>query len=443
MSSDADVARKSRWLGLDSARRVRERLSNVLRRHGLIAFFTLQVIGLTFLQKFAIQFDATIFGVYVSVGAVQLALPIFYLGLLTLFAFARPRVDIIRVALFSILIVSVVISLALASAAYSQSSVLLMVACYLPFIFVVEVNASTYRRMMQVFLNVMIVMGAIVLVQQVTQNIWNWRVWPNLNTLISPEFLLPGFNYIQPIIYGSNLMKPHGVFFLEVSTVSQFIAVAFAIEMIYFRRLWRLIYYVVVLLATFAGTGPLLLLLCAPVLLAKLSWRTVLLVLVIFGIGYVAADKLHWYQQIHGRLTEYETTNSSAHLRFVDPLEDLVAAISKPKGLLTGIGPGNTAKDDGTVSWAATKVAVEYGLLALIAFGGFVGYVLLKGAPSQRMAFVLLAFFNFMGGGIVIPIYPIMIFLMGGLFRVKSSRRPGRAVEGAVADEVEAAPWRR
>lgn len=426
MSVESGSAARSRWLGLASTRRVRERLSNALKRYGLIGFFALQVIGLTFLQKFALQIDITVFGTYISVGALQLALPIFYLGLLLLFAFAKPKVDITRLTLFSVFLGIVAVSLALQKSTYSQASVLLMVLCYAPFILVVEVSGSVYRRMLQIYLNVMLVVGAIVVAQQISQLIWSWLVWPNLNTLVSPDLLLPGFNYIQPITWGSRLMKPHGIFFLEVSTVSQFLAVAFAIEIIYFRRIWRLVTYIVVLLATFAGTGPLLLLLSAPVLMAKLSWRSILLVLVIFAVGCFAADRIHWYQQVQGRFTEYEKQGSSAHLRFIDPLLSLSETIGKPERLFSGIGPGNTSKDDGTVSWAATKVAVEYGVLGLIGFSVFIGYVLFKGAPSQRMAFMLLVFFNFMGGGIVIPIYPIMIFIMGGLFRVedpKSARR--------------------
>jgi hypothetical protein len=431
MSVESGSAARSRWLGLASSRRVREGLSNALKRHGLVAFFTMQIIGLTFLQKFALQIDITVFGTYISVGALQVALPIFYFGILILFAFAKPKIDITRLTLFSIFLGIVVVSLALQKSIYSQASVLLMVLCYTPFIFVVDVSGSTYRRMLQVYLNVMLVMGGIVIAQQISQLIWSWLVWPNLNTLISPQFLLPGFNYIQPIIWGSRLMKPHGIFFLEVSTVSQFIAVAFAIEIIYFRRIWRLVFYTLVLLATFAGTGPLLLVLCAPVLLVKLSPRTILMVIVLFAVGCFAADRISWYQQVQGRFTEYEKQGTSAHARFVDPLTSLAETIGKPDRFLTGIGAGNTAKDDGTVSWATTKVAVEYGVLSLIGFSAFIGYVLFKDAPSQRMAFMLVVFFNFMGGGIVIPIYPVMIFIMGGLFRIeKAASDKGREHRG-------------
>lgn len=378
-------------------------------------------------------------------GAAQVALPIFYFGILILFAFARPKIDFVRLGLFSVFLGLVAISLILQKSFYSSASVLLMVACYSPFIFVVDVSASAYRKMLKIYLNVMIFMGGVVLLQQVAQTIWTWRVWPNLDTLVSPKYLLPGFNYIQPVIYGSRMIKPHGVFFLEVSTVSQFLAVALAIEMIYFRRVIRMVFYVTALLATFAGTGPLLLLLSAPVLLAKLSPRSVFIAVIIFIAGYFVAERIHWYQQVQGRLTEYRMQGTSAHLRFVDPLIALGDSARRPERLLSGIGPGNTAKEDGTVSWAATKVAVEYGMIPLLGFSAFIGYVLFRGAPSQRMAFVLLVFFNFMGGGIVIPIYPIMIFILGGLFRIEatSTRRSSGAVEPnlGLATSAQSTTW--
>ena len=438
MASDMESTPKSRWLDLASAQRVREQLSDVARRHGLMAFFTLQVIGLVFLQKLAVQFDISLFGIYLSVGAIQATLLVFYIGLLGLISFANPKIDLTRLILFSILLITVIISVSVQRAIYSQASVLLMVACYLPFILVVEVNAVTYRRMLNVYLNVMIIIGVIVLLQQASQAIWSWTVWPNLDLLVPPKFLLPNFNYIQPITYGSLLMKPSAVFFLEVSTVSQFLAVAFAIEMIYFRRVHRLAFSVVALLATFAGTGPMLLAMCVPVLLLKLSWRSFLVVLVIFAAGYIAAEQLHWYQQVQGRLDEYESQGSSAYLRFVDPFLDILEALRRPDSVLAGIGPGNTMKFGGVVSWAVTKVTVEYGVLTLLSFSALVGYTLFKGAPSLRMAFMLIVFFNFMGGGIVIPIYPVMIFIFGGLFRVTA---PTQAQAARGLGDLEAKAW--
>ncbi len=435
MNQEPVPAQRSPWQsGVASVQGVREKLSTVIRRYGLISFAFIQIIALTFLQKFAIQLDMVIFGTYVSIGAVQIILPIFYISFLIFAISNRPSIDLVRLGLFTIWMFTVFISVFIQRNLYSSSSVMLMVACYAPFIFKVDISAKTYSKILSIFINVMIIVSAIVLWEHAVQLIWNWKVWPNLNLLVSPEFLLGGFNYIQPITQTSKLMKPNGIFFLEVSTVSQFIAVAFAFELIYFKRLWRLAFFLFVLLSTFAGTGPLLLVLCAPVLIWKLSPRSIGAFVLVLAIGFVAADRIQWYQQVQGRFTEYEKQNSSASKRFVDPLISLVDAVQNKDAFFTGIGPGNTVKTDGTVSWAVTKVSVEYGLLPMLAFASFVGYVLFKNAPSQRVAFLLVVLFNFMGGGIIIPIYPLMLFLFGGLFRLeepKPRRRSRRKSESS------------
>ena len=427
MTQQVSASRTSPWRrGIESARTVRVELSATAKRHGLTAFFIMQIIAMTFLQKFAMQLHVQLGGFYLSVGSVQLVMPVFYAGLVLLFITAKPKVDLVRLALFTAFVATIIVSLALQTNPYSPSSVMLAVACYLPFILKIDVDATTYRKMLKIFLNFMLFFGVVVLIQQAVQIIWSWRLWPNLDELVSPDFLLPGFNYIQAIKYGSRLMKPNSVFFLEVSTVSQFIALAVIVEVMYFQRLWRLAFYTFVLLATFAGTGPLLILMCAPVVLWKLNLRSILLVLAVFSIGYVAADRIQWYQQVQGRLTEYKSQGSSANKRFIEPLEAMAVTIQKPEYILSGIGPGNTAKNDGTVAWAISKVAVEYGLLCTVAFFGLVGYSLFGGAPSKRLAFALLIFFNFMGGGIIIPVYPMLIFLFGGLFRVKAEKGSSR-----------------
>jgi hypothetical protein len=51
--------------------------------------------------------------------------------------------------------------------------------------------------------------------------------------------------------------------------------------------------------------------------------------------------------------------------------------------------------------------------------------------PSQRVALVLFVLFNLMGG-FNIPVYPLLIFLIGGLFRIKEDKRGGKSSSGKV-----------
>ena len=238
----------------------------------------------------------------------------------------------------------------------------------------------------------MIAAGAIVLVEQVAQLIWTWRVWPDLDTAIPQQFLMMGYVYIQPIKYGSELMKPNGIFFLEVSTVSQFTALALALELVYFRRTWRMVFYAIVLIACFAGTGLFLLLVTAPVLLSRLSRRSLAVMAAMFAAFVVTALAINWLPMVQQRFMEFQNYGSSSHHRFVmpflvlfEPVETTVVALRRPG---TRQYPDRQRAD---VWWAATKLAFEYGFATMIAFFVFIGYVLFQGrAEGQRIALVLM-----------------------------------------------------
>jgi hypothetical protein len=99
--------------------------------------------------------------------------------------------------------------------------------------------------------------------------------------------------------------------------------------------------------------------------------------------------------------------------------------LQKPSSIALGAGPGNIPLVNEDIWWAITKLSYEYGFLTAIAFFVFLGYVLFKDAPSQRIAFVLIILFNFSGGTIT-PVYPILVFLIGGLFRFRESQSSPR-----------------
>ena len=114
--------------------------------------------------------------------------------------------------------------------------------------------------------------------------------------------------------------------------------------------------------------------------------------------------------------------------------------------MFTGEGPGNIPKGEARIWWASTKLTYEYGILPAISFMAFFGYMLFYKAPSQRVAMVLFVLFNLMGG-FNIPVYPLLIFLIGGLFRVshgKSSSEPSGKAERRKGSRSASlnSPWR-
>ena len=201
-------------------------------------------------------------------------------------------------------------------------------------------------------------------------------------------------------------------------------AVAVALELVYFRRLWRLIFYGVILLASFAGTGLLLLAICAPVLLTRMSWKSLLGVGAVVAAGVLFAIQINWYGQVNQRFAEYKQTNTSANHRFIEPFEVLVEVLHRDNSMFTGEGPGTIPKGENRIWWASTKLAYEYGIIPAISFMAFFAYMLFVKAPSQRIAMVLFVMFNLMGG-FNIPVYPLLIFLIGGFFRIRDGNGSG------------------
>jgi hypothetical protein len=424
MSEIHSTSPVSPWRNLGKASQgERAQLIDPRQLQALTIFFIWEVISLTFFQKIAVPLNLRGIGLPVDGGQVEAALPMSYLGMASLWLYARPKVDLYRFGLFLTFLVTSLISILLQKNTFSSNSIVLAIAIYLPFIFYVETTEYTYRRLIGIFLNFMLIFGIITLLQHATQLMWSWKVWPNLNTLIPQGSLFQGYVYIQPIIYGSHYMKPNGVFFLEVSYLAQFLAVAFALELIYFQRIWRLMFYAGTIVSTFSGTGLLLILVSAPILLGKLTWRTLGAVLLVVAACVVLAVQINWYQQVEHRFGEYKNQTTSANHRFVEPLEILIDTVKQPKYVFSGAGPGNGAKDDNTFWWVSTKIVYEYGLVSFIAFIAFFLTCMFKNTPSRRMAFVLVVMFNFMSG-FIIPVYPLLIFLIGGLFRVRTQPAP-------------------
>jgi hypothetical protein len=395
-----------------------------VRRRALSAFVIVTLVGLILLQKFAVEVNLNGLGIPLAAGAVQATLPVFYLGLIAAGPFIGLKLDIRRVALFSVFMIAVTLSLALNKNIYSPSSVLLLVACYLPFLVYVEISAERFRKLIDYYVWAMVGVGVIVIFQHIVQLTSSHLAWPNLNLLAPQELLLPGFNYLQPITEGSRIMKPNAVFFLEVSTVSQFLALALVIETIFFVKIWRMVFLAGVLLACFAGTGLFMLAMSAPVVLLRVSPKTILAALIVFASTYVVAERIHWYQTVQGRFNEYEQQGSSADLRFVAPGAALVEALSDQDMILSGIGPGNSDKTTGYVTWASTKVVTEYGLIPGALFMLFIGYCLFAHTHSNRLSFAVLVLYNFMAGGIIIPIYPVILLLCCVMFRPPAGAKP-------------------
>lgn len=382
------------------------------RSRFLKGFFVVQLIGAIVLQKLAVPAG----GAYL-----ELCLPLLGAGLFVVLTRGGLSVDPIRLITFALFLISCLVSQLLGGTSLSGPAFLLMIALYAFMVFQIDVSEVTYLRCLNAFQTAMLLVTVVVVLQHVIQVAASWTLWPNLDKLLPQQFLLPGYNYLQPLKYASRFYKPHGIFFLETSLVSQFAALAAIIELVYFRRITHIASYVALLLMLFAGTGLLVLGLTAPFLLLRLPRRALLWLAIGGFLAAVVAVASGWFAQIQDRIFEFQHPGTSGYYRFTVPFLTMMERASDPSSLITGYGAGNTPTKDASILLPPVKVAFEYGFIPMFLFFLFFIISMFKSAPNMGIAIGFLMFYLFGGGSFAVPVYIVMCVLFCTLLRVKCS----------------------
>lgn len=383
----------------------------------LLIYFLVQIIALIVFQKF---------GIPIKDKLLEICLPTTLIGMAALTYWVRPKLDSVRASLYALFCVLAFISSLFQTGGQSTTSFLLGLVIYAPFVLYWEVSPRLYRNMLDMFILAMMIVGVIVLAQHAIQLTLSWHAWPDLDKMMPESIMMQSFAYIQPISPTSHLMKPNAIFFLEVSMVSQFTALALILEVVYFQRVLQTSFLVGILLACFAGTGLLMLALTLPVLLTQFNRRTWILIAVAFGVSILIATEIGWLDQVQHRFTEYQRHNSSANHRFIAPWVMLSEFLQQGDSLYTGWGAGSMLKAPNVVWWPFTKVTVEYGLLCSLAFYALFSYSLFVNTPNWRASVGFFVFYSFMGGGFLVPVYPMICLLFCATFRLTKERKSSR-----------------
>lgn len=389
-----------------------------LQEQLLFGLFLFGLVAVILLQKFGI----TNGGGTLSIG-VPLMLGAMGLACIVL----KPVWDPVRIGLYFAFVAAAGLSTVFLSPVYSDTSIALFFLLHLPMVVSFETSEATYRRCLNAFVNLMLVFCAAIAVEHAVQFLIGPQAWPNLDKMVPARWLVPEFNYLQPIVWNLPYHKPNALLFLEVSFLSQFIALALAIEVVLFQRIWRLLVLAVALMATFGGTGLLLIAITLPVLLGRLTISRMVLVIASLLIVLYVAYRLGWFELIGGRVNEYESEGSSANMRFIEPLHRLVAFLSDPGALFSGIGAGNIEKGRNFQWWPITKATVEYGLVPALIFYAFFLYALFKNPADRSIAFTLAVWYTF-EGALLTAINPLTCVLLATMFAVR------RTDEGAFED---------
>lgn len=376
--------------------------------------FAAMLFTLIVLQKFGVPAAGTV----ASFSLIGFSLSHLYLvfrGVL--------KLNPVRLILYSLFLVSAIVSQFFATLPPSFPSLLLVALIYFICCFEIQCSKETYLKCLSMFQNAIVGVCGLTLLQHAIQIVWSADYWINLDELIPPSFRYVQFVYLQPLEWGSRFYKPNAYFFLEVSILSQFVGMALLIEVIWFQRLWRLALYSVVMLSAFAGTGLLLVLSAMPLVLLRTSPRVAGLLAAALLILPPAVFLSGWYEAVQHRITELNRPHTSGNQRFVAPVIEMREFYKRPESIYSGKGAGNILQNPDIVWWSLAKVSVEYGLISTVLFHIFLIHMLFSRTPTRRLALGLLVSFVFLNGSLAVPVNGFICYLLAGLLRPDLSIR--------------------
>jgi hypothetical protein len=195
--------------------------------------------------------------------------------------------------------------------------------------------------------------------------------------LVPEAFLIREFNALIPVAEGGSLLKSNGVFFLEPSFFSQFMALGLLLELSLDSRPLRLALLVAGLAVSYSGTG--LIVAGAGLLglvIVKGRWD-----LMLFGalavLALVLLDDLSPLQPLLRRASEFQSSHSSGSARFVAWIDMFERQWwPYPDRVLFGAGAGSFAAHAAvarqpTAEMSFSKMLFEYGVTGALLFFGF------------------------------------------------------------------------
>lgn len=276
--------------------------------------------------------------------------------------------------------------------AFSMTSLILMMAIYL--MYALSVPQSRHVdvfRVMSLFATITAICG---LYQFAFQFVLPRQFIFPIETLIPKSFLIQNYNYMQPLSYGSRLFKANGIFCLEPSFFSQFMAVAIIAELSMAGRLRQVALYMAGMVVAYSGTGIIILMIALPMVIV-VKRRGDILVLGLVGLVVLGlfAEQLNLGLFLE-RAGEFTNKGSSGFERFTGALYLFEQFLWKDWArALLGFGPGSfvsfAVRADQPVSeMALTKIFFEFGIVGGLATIFFLGYCLTR---SQAPGTVKLA----------------------------------------------------
>jgi hypothetical protein len=354
-------------------------------------------------------------------GNIELPLVIMICGLGVLLASGRAMVSLPRLLFFMVLVAAMVFSQAIGpdGRSFSFQSLMLALPLYALFVLRIPLERAGIVSVLRHFQIIALLVAAMVAVQWALQ-LAGLPIF-NVDRKIPPDYLFHSFNYVQPLTWRAQYMKPNAFFLLEASHTSQLLAMGAVIEICVFRRIWVIVALICAQLASFGGTGLVLLLACVPLFPFYLPRRTMLVLLGAAVLIVAGASQTAVWHNFSKRTTELSKPNSSGNGRFVEPYRFMVETlVSSPSAVVSGIGPGNgkesTDRSEQLVMNPPVKAIVEYGLFAGILWMVFIHGCILRTAAPGIVAVAVLIQYDFLNGSLLVPIHLVYCYILAGAY---------------------------
>lgn len=378
------------------------------RRNKLVRLCQVQLIAMLALCRFAVSFGDKQIQVTWIIGTIFFIV----IGSTTRWAVSLSRLC----AMGAVFLVIVAETLAVHDE-FSPLSIFYVFGTYLPLCLALPgLGQEDLRRVWRTFVTMTIVLAACGFVQVGLQFVFRSDFFDPI-TLLPEACRLAGYPLRRPASIGAfAYICPNGLFALEPSFFSQFVALGLVGEMQFFRRKPVILFLFGALLASFSGTGVLILVLSIPFTRQSPKWIMVALTVGLAWYFVVGDSVLSFYTN---RLSELNRPGESGNARFVYPYQVMSTVWENSrKDELYGIGAGQSSVMN-TIFEAnfppVAKVGIEFGLLGLGAFAALwvTMYFRLQLSPSMTAA--LWVFYFVASGSLLHPptVFPLWSLSLG------------------------------